>query len=83
MPQLPKPVRKARAKSLRDAGEAALGRFLDTRTGKTESVLIEAGGTGRTAHYAPIRIDGDYERGGIVDAVVTARGSDHLIGRPR
>jgi len=30
MPQLPKPVRKARAKSLRDAGEAALGRFLDT-----------------------------------------------------
>jgi threonylcarbamoyladenosine tRNA methylthiotransferase MtaB len=80
MPQLPKPVRKVRAKSLRDAGEAALARFLDTRLGKTESVLVEAGGTGRTAHYAPIRLDGDYARGAIVEASVTGRNGDHLTG---
>jgi threonylcarbamoyladenosine tRNA methylthiotransferase MtaB len=83
MPHVPKPVRKARAKTLRAAGEAALGRFLDTRIGQTESVLIEAGGKGRTAHYAPIRLDGDHPRGTIVKAIVTGRGCDHLIGRVR
>jgi len=81
MPQLPKPVRKARAKSLRDAGERALTRFLDTRIGATESVLVEAGSSGRTAHYAPIRLDSAAERGSIVEAVVTGRDGDHLIGR--
>jgi threonylcarbamoyladenosine tRNA methylthiotransferase MtaB len=81
MPQLPKPVRKARAKALRDAGEAALGRFLDGRIGRTESVLVEAGGAGRTAHYAPIRLEGAHERGAIVEARVTGREGDHLLGR--
>ena len=83
MPQLPKPVRKARAKALRDAGEAILHRFLDTRIGSTERVLVEAGGTGRTAHYAPIRLDGTHERGSIVQALVTGREDDHLIGQVR
>jgi threonylcarbamoyladenosine tRNA methylthiotransferase MtaB len=83
MPQVPKPVRKARAKALRAAGEAALGRFLDSRIGATESVLVEAGGSGRTAHYAPIRLDGGHQRGAIVEAHVTARDGDHLIGRVR
>ncbi|MEJ2120083.1 MAG: tRNA (N(6)-L-threonylcarbamoyladenosine(37)-C(2))-methylthiotransferase MtaB [Alphaproteobacteria bacterium] len=83
MPQVPKPVRKARAKTLRAAGEAALGCFLDSRIGRTERVLTEAGGTGRTAHYAPIRLDGDHDRGSIVEAVVTTRNGDHLIGQVR
>jgi threonylcarbamoyladenosine tRNA methylthiotransferase MtaB len=81
MPQLPKPVRKARAKALRDAGEAALVRFLKTRIGKTESVLVETGGSGRTAHYAPIRLHGEHERGAIVDARVAGHEDGHLIGR--
>jgi threonylcarbamoyladenosine tRNA methylthiotransferase MtaB len=83
MPQVPKSVRKARAKALRAAGEAALRRFLESRVGKTESVLVETGGAGRTAHYAPIRIGGDRPRGAIVETVVTGRDGGHLIGRVR
>jgi len=81
MPQVPKPVRKARAKSLRDTGERALRRFLDGRIGMTESVLVEAGGSGRTAHYAPIRLDASHERGSIVEARVTGRNGEHLLGQ--
>ncbi|MDH3235340.1 MAG: tRNA (N(6)-L-threonylcarbamoyladenosine(37)-C(2))-methylthiotransferase MtaB [Alphaproteobacteria bacterium] len=81
MPQLPKPVRKARAKALRAAGEAAQARFLDSRIGKTEAVLVEAGSSSRTAHYAPIRLTGAHPRSTIVEATVTARDGDTLFGQ--
>jgi len=81
MPQLPKPVRKARAKALRAAGEEAQARFLDSRIGKSEAVLVEAGNSSRTAHYAPIRLAGEHPRGSIVEATVTARDGNTLLGR--
>ena len=81
MPQLPKSIRKARAKALRAAGEQAQARFLDSRIGKTEAVLVEAGSSSRTAHYAPIRLAGEHPRGSIVEATVTARDGDTLVGR--
>ena len=83
MPPVPKPVRKARAKALRAAGETALRRFLDTRIGAREAVLVEAGGSGRTAHYAPIRLVGPAPRGAVVAAEVGAREGGTLVGRVR
>src|SRR5690606_5504126 len=41
MPQVPVAARRERAARLRAAGDAALGRFLAGRVGRTVSVLVE------------------------------------------
>ena len=48
--------REARAKRLREAGDAALRKHLDAQTGKTLPVLTERGGTGRTEDFTRVRI---------------------------
>ena len=56
MPQIPKPLRRERAARLREAGYAAVQKFLKTRVGKTENILVERNNEGRTDHYAKARI---------------------------
>jgi threonylcarbamoyladenosine tRNA methylthiotransferase MtaB len=55
MPQVAGAIVRQRAARLREAGEAAAGRFLHARLGMEEHVVTERGGGGRTAHYAPVR----------------------------
>ena len=57
MPQVPPRIRKARAKRLRDAGQAALAAFLESRIGTRADVLVEIAGFGRSEHYAPVELD--------------------------
>jgi len=76
MPQLPMALRRERAARLRAAGEVERARFLATRIGRTEQILMEADGMGHTQHFAPIRIPGA-ARGSLVQARVT--GSDGRI----
>ena len=72
MPPVAKTVRKARAARLRDAGSVAVRQYLESRIGHTEDVLvIEKPNLGRTAYFAPIRVDGDAASGAIVAARVT------------
>jgi len=70
MPQLPMALRRERAARLRATGEAERARFLATRLGRVEQVLMEADGQGHTAHFAPIRILGA-PRGALLAARVT------------
>lgn len=56
MPQLPMPLRRERAARLRQAGEAERSRFLASRIGQVEEVLMEAEGMGHTRHFAPVRL---------------------------
>jgi len=72
MPPVDKAVRKARAARLRRAGADAVQAYLASRVGRTEEILIEKPGTGRTAYFAPVRIDGDSLPGTIVAARNTA-----------
>ena len=71
MPPVDKAVRKARAARLRDAGSVAVRQYLESRIGHTEDVLIEKPNLGRTAYFAPIRVDGNAASGAIVAARVT------------
>ncbi|MCP3404139.1 tRNA (N(6)-L-threonylcarbamoyladenosine(37)-C(2))-methylthiotransferase MtaB [Bradyrhizobium sp. CCGB01] len=73
MPQVAGPAIKARAKRLREAGEAALRQRLQAEVGATRDVLIESEGQGRTEHFLPVAI-----AGGRVGSVValTIAGSD-------
>ncbi|NKB55190.1 MAG: tRNA (N(6)-L-threonylcarbamoyladenosine(37)-C(2))-methylthiotransferase MtaB [Alphaproteobacteria bacterium] len=81
MPQVPGPVRRDRAARLRQAGMRAATRFLDSRIGTDATVLVEAGGIGRTEHYAPIHADGALPDGQIATLRVTGRDGDALTGR--
>jgi threonylcarbamoyladenosine tRNA methylthiotransferase MtaB len=58
MPQLPVALRRERAARLRAAGQGARLRFLATRLGQEEAVLVERNGRGHTAHFAPVRFAG-------------------------
>jgi len=84
MPQVDKATRKARAARLREAGGAALRRFLESRVGTTAEVLAEEHDDarrlkGHTEHFAPIRVTGG-RPGEVLRARVTGVEDDHLLG---
>jgi threonylcarbamoyladenosine tRNA methylthiotransferase MtaB len=79
MPQLPMPVRRARAAQLRAAGDAALVRFLASRVGATESVLVEDGRRGRSAHYAAVELAAPGRAGDIVAARIAGAADGRLL----
>jgi threonylcarbamoyladenosine tRNA methylthiotransferase MtaB len=79
MPQLPMPVRRARAAQLRAAGDAALARFLAGRVGATESVLVEDGRRGRSAHYAAVELAAPGRAGDIVAARIAGIADGRLL----
>ena len=56
MPQLAKPLIKARAARLRKAGAAALSRHLDQWTGRDATALLEEDGRARLADFTPVRM---------------------------
>jgi threonylcarbamoyladenosine tRNA methylthiotransferase MtaB len=82
MPQIDRAERKARAGRLRQRGQAALMDFLERQVANEVSVLVEAGGKGRSEHYAPVRLDGAPARGSIVTASIVAVEDSVLVGRP-
>ncbi len=71
MPQLQRPVIKARAARLREAGQAALQRHLASQVGRTLSGLVEKGGIARAEDFTEIAFSGEAEVGGIVMLKVT------------
>ena len=77
MPQVPKEIRKKRAAVLRELGNKNLQKFLQTRVGKLENVLIENGGIGRTEHFAEVKITG--EAGEIVQITPQAISGNYLV----
>jgi threonylcarbamoyladenosine tRNA methylthiotransferase MtaB len=56
MPQVPGPVRRARAARLREAGAHARARFFAGRVGTTTEVLVESAALGRCPWYAPVSL---------------------------
>jgi threonylcarbamoyladenosine tRNA methylthiotransferase MtaB len=80
MPQVPGAVIKARAARLRAAGEQAARRFLAAQIGRRRDILVERGGIGRTAHYAPVRPDCAVEPGAIVTVTLTGLENSILRG---
>ena len=57
MPQVAGPIIKARAAQLRQKGEAALHRYLDTLDGQIETGVLESGGRARLSNFVCAKID--------------------------
>ncbi len=66
MPPVPGPMIKERAAALRALGGEQTQRFLRSRIGRSESVLVEAVGVGRTAHFAETRLAPHHAVGSVV-----------------
>lgn len=77
MPQVAGPEIKARAKRLRDGGEAALRQRLQAEIGATREVLVEGESQGRTEHYLPVAITGA-EVGSVVPMIIAGNDGERL-----
>jgi threonylcarbamoyladenosine tRNA methylthiotransferase MtaB len=80
MPEVPAAARKERARRLRQAGEAALARFLQSRVGATVDVLAEADGEGRAPDWTPVRLAFPAPEGAIVPARLARVSGRTLVG---
>jgi threonylcarbamoyladenosine tRNA methylthiotransferase MtaB len=79
MPQIRREVVKARARRLREKGEAALRRHLDAQVGARRQVLIESDELGRTEHFTRLRLGAPMAPGDIVDVTVTGHDGRQLL----
>ncbi|MCQ4162123.1 tRNA (N(6)-L-threonylcarbamoyladenosine(37)-C(2))-methylthiotransferase MtaB [Roseomonas sp. GC11] len=83
MPQLPPPLRRARAARLREAGAAAALRFYESRLGLEETVLLERPDRGHSEHFCPVRLEGvTGERGRLLRLRVTGASPAGLVAAP-
>jgi threonylcarbamoyladenosine tRNA methylthiotransferase MtaB len=80
MPQVPRDVVKERAARLRSKGAEALSARLASFIGSEQTFLVENGGVGRTACFAPAHVAG--EPGSFVRARVTGASATHLEAVP-
>jgi threonylcarbamoyladenosine tRNA methylthiotransferase MtaB len=87
MPQLPRPVIKARAARLRQKGAKAQATRLDAMTGSRQTLLVEKSGPlpnqgiGRAPCFTPVCFDGDARPGSFVSVTITGRQGEQLAGR--
>jgi threonylcarbamoyladenosine tRNA methylthiotransferase MtaB len=79
MPQLDRTVIKERAARLREKGEAALARHLDTQVGTQRQVLTERGGIGRTEQFTAVRLAAPIEPGVIFDLTIAGHDGRQLL----
>jgi threonylcarbamoyladenosine tRNA methylthiotransferase MtaB len=85
MPQLPRALVKARAERLRAAGEEALRRHLDSRTGVTVHGLVEREGLARAEDFTEVAFESDLgglaQPGQIVPLTVTGHDGRKAFAR--
>ncbi|MGH6853725.1 MAG: radical SAM protein, partial [Methylocella sp.] len=82
MPLVAPELVKARAKRLREAGDAALRGHLDAQTGKALRVLTERGGTGLTEDFSRVKI-GDVPPSQMIDVVIAGNDGKMLEAKFR
>jgi threonylcarbamoyladenosine tRNA methylthiotransferase MtaB len=82
MPSVPVPVRRARAKILREAGAAGAARLHATLVGRTLSVLTETADSGHAEQFAPVRLARPCEPGQIVLARVLSGSAAGVVAEP-
>ncbi|MGB0720014.1 MAG: tRNA (N(6)-L-threonylcarbamoyladenosine(37)-C(2))-methylthiotransferase MtaB [Bdellovibrionales bacterium] len=80
--QVPVPIRKDRAKRLRDLGDRQLQKLLRQSIGKTAQVIVEKNNFARTESFCPVRLLGDFPPGAYISVKLTAIDDDKMLGAP-
>jgi threonylcarbamoyladenosine tRNA methylthiotransferase MtaB len=79
MPAVAPAIVKARARALRQKGEAALRRHLDGEIGARRRVLAEAPDSGRTEQFTKVRLSGAAEPGAILAVTIAGHDGRQLL----
>ena len=79
MPQVERSLVKERAARLRAKGHARFAQRLAAMVGREDTVLVEKPGFGRTACFAPVSFEGEFQAGSFARMRMTASTTDHLI----
>jgi threonylcarbamoyladenosine tRNA methylthiotransferase MtaB len=82
MPRVSGPETRARAASLRERGERALGAYLQAEVGRDVEILMERDGIGRTPGFAEVALAGSAEVRSLVVARVTRSDGARLQAEP-
>ncbi len=79
--QVPKNIRKERAKLLRIASESQLQKFLKSRIGKVENIIAEKNNIGRTEHFAQVKLpeNQDIKVGDLISFQVNNLENNYLV----
>ncbi len=80
MPQLPKEIRKDRARRLREFGKLKMDALLEVQIGRTVSVLVEKQGEGLSNNYLKVFFDAPANVGDIIDIKIKGRNENGLVG---
>lgn len=80
MPQLPKEIRKDRARRLRELGQQKMNALLEAQIGRTLSVLVEKQGEGSSDNYLKVFFDTPAKIGDIIDIEIKGRNEHGLVG---
>jgi threonylcarbamoyladenosine tRNA methylthiotransferase MtaB len=79
MPQVARDVVKERAQRLRQKGEVALRRHLDSEVGRKRRVLAESERLGRTEAFTQVALPAPVEPGAIVDVAIIGHDGRRLV----
>jgi len=79
--QVPVPVRKARAKLLRNLGDKQVDKFLNFHVKQKRQVIVEKDNIGRTEHFAAVELDRDCKVGSLVNVITDGINGASLIGK--
>ena len=80
MPQISRRTAKERAARLRALGETQFAKLCASRIGRTENILVERDGLGRTEQFIPVAVE-RARPGDIVTAEIDGTSPDGLIAR--
>lgn len=79
--QVDVPIRKERAKLLREAGEKQLHAFLEKQIGKECQIVVERNNLGHTENFAEVTFEDDLEIGALAKVKITSVQDQKLIGK--
>jgi threonylcarbamoyladenosine tRNA methylthiotransferase MtaB len=81
MPQVDPAVRKERAGRLRALGQKQFTSFLSRHQHQVRHVIVEQNNIGRTEHFAPVKLEGNFQSGDLVKVMTGHVQDDHLTAK--
>lgn len=79
MPQIPMSLRKERAAILRAEGKKELEKFFQQNIGREVTLLVEKNNTAHTENFIPVKLQGEYESGQLLNVELVAIGEGYML----
>lgn len=81
MPQVPPVVRKKRAALLRAEGKKELLKFFEHNIGSKTKLLIEKNNVAHTENFIPVKLEGSYYSGQLIEAQLMSFNDKYMLAR--